>query len=66
MNEGIDEGLILKEKAFIKKEDDIYTVHNKVNKMFPNLLTSLLKEVFNKKESKKADRKIYKILASKK
>ena len=50
MNEGIDEGLILKEKSFLlKKQDDIHTVHNKVNKLFPNLLTSLLKEVFNKK-----------------
>ena len=54
MNEGIDEGLILEEKSFLlKKQDDIYTVHNKVNKLFPNLLTSLLKEVFNKKEKQK-------------
>ena len=55
MNEGIDEGLILKEKKlFTKKEDDIQTVHNKVNKLFPNLLASLLKEVFNKKEKQKS------------
>ena len=54
MNEGIDEGLILKEKNFLLKEkDDIQTVHNKVNKLFPILLVSLLKEIFNKKEKKK-------------
>ena len=54
MNEGIDEGLILKEKSFLlKKRDDINTVHNKVNKLFPNLLASLLKEIFNKKEKQK-------------
>lgn len=51
MTEGIDEGLILKKKHFLlKKNDDIRSVHAKVNKLFPEILISLLKEIFNKKE----------------
>ena len=42
MTEGIDEGLILKEAFFAQKNDDI-SVHTKVNKLFPEILISLLK-----------------------
>ena len=51
MSEGIDEGLVLKKKYFLlKKNDDIQTVHKKVNKLFPDILINILKDIFNKKD----------------